>query len=122
MRPTREEIEIGPAALARRLEAGDPVQVLDVRAPERLANGVVGPADDGRQERLPSPRESRHVGVCEDVGPVLVVAREGDGLADLVESGRPVEVAARQIALELPRLEGLAEELEGHGADPAGGC
>lgn len=33
--------EISPDALARRLEAGEPVHVLDIRAPERLGAGTV---------------------------------------------------------------------------------
>jgi glyoxylase-like metal-dependent hydrolase (beta-lactamase superfamily II) len=38
---TREEIEISPTELADRIEAGDDIQVLDVRAEHRLAAGRV---------------------------------------------------------------------------------
>ncbi len=48
MRLTRDQLEIAPAELARRLERGDPLQVLDVRAPERLEAGVVAPVAPDR--------------------------------------------------------------------------
>ena len=48
MRVSRDRIEIGAAELSRRLEAGEPLQVLDVRAPERLANGIVSPVAPDR--------------------------------------------------------------------------
>ncbi len=43
MERTHGSLEIDPARLARKLESGDEIQVLDVRAPERLAAGTVGP-------------------------------------------------------------------------------
>lgn len=44
----RTVLEIPPAELARRLEGGEPLQLLDVRAPERVERGVVGPVPDER--------------------------------------------------------------------------
>jgi len=41
-------LEIAPAELAGKLERGEPIQLLDVRAPERVERGVVGPVPDGR--------------------------------------------------------------------------
>ncbi|MGI9037660.1 MAG: MBL fold metallo-hydrolase [Gemmatimonadota bacterium] len=40
-----EDLEISPAELADRLEGGDDLQVLDVRAPHRLASGTVEAED-----------------------------------------------------------------------------
>ena len=40
--------EIDPFALATRLEAGEPIRVLDVRAPQRLAAGRVDPVPADR--------------------------------------------------------------------------
>jgi len=48
MRLTRDQLEVVPDELARRLEKGDPIQVLDVRAPARLANGTVSPVPPDR--------------------------------------------------------------------------
>ncbi|MFO7588292.1 MAG: MBL fold metallo-hydrolase [Gemmatimonadota bacterium] len=48
METRRTILEIAPAELARKLEGGDPVQLLDVRAPERVERGVVGPVPDER--------------------------------------------------------------------------
>jgi glyoxylase-like metal-dependent hydrolase (beta-lactamase superfamily II) len=44
----RTVLEVTPAELARTLEGGAPVQLLDVRAPERVERGVVGPVPDER--------------------------------------------------------------------------
>ncbi|MGB5302815.1 MAG: hypothetical protein WBP17_06690, partial [Gemmatimonadota bacterium] len=43
-----EAREIEPFELASRLEAGDPIRVLDVRAPLRLAAGRVDPVPADR--------------------------------------------------------------------------
>ena len=48
MRLTRDQLEIGSAELARRLEASEPIQVLDLRAPARLVNGMVSPVPPDR--------------------------------------------------------------------------
>ena len=40
--------EIGPFELAIRLEAGDPIRILDVRAPQQLAAGRVDPVPADR--------------------------------------------------------------------------
>jgi glyoxylase-like metal-dependent hydrolase (beta-lactamase superfamily II) len=53
MRSHEGGIEIDPPALARALEAGAPVQVLDVRAPQRLAAGQVGPVPPERFVNVP---------------------------------------------------------------------
>jgi glyoxylase-like metal-dependent hydrolase (beta-lactamase superfamily II) len=41
MEPTAIQTEISPADVAARIEAGEPLQILDVRAPHRLAQGVI---------------------------------------------------------------------------------
>ena len=48
MRLTRDQLEVGSAELAHRLEASEPIQVLDLRAPARLANGMVSPVPPDR--------------------------------------------------------------------------
>ncbi len=45
--------EIEPADLARRLEGGERVRVLDVRAPQRLAAGRVEPVPEDRFHNIP---------------------------------------------------------------------
>lgn len=50
---TDSELEIGPIELARALENGEPIQVLDVRAPHRLANGRVEPVPSERFLNIP---------------------------------------------------------------------
>lgn len=60
MRLTREQLEVGSEELARRLESGEPLQVLDVRAPARLANGTVSPVPP---ERYINIRGSQLVGL-----------------------------------------------------------
>ena len=59
-------IEIEAAELARRLEAGDALQLLDVRAPERLASGSV---DIGPPELFFNRRGSE---VCAAAGPAAL--------------------------------------------------
>jgi glyoxylase-like metal-dependent hydrolase (beta-lactamase superfamily II) len=48
MRLTRDQLEIAPLDLAHRLEADDRIHILDVRAPARLAAGVVSPVPPER--------------------------------------------------------------------------
>lgn len=50
--------ELPPGDLAETLDAGDPVQILDVRAPERLANGAI---DQVPPERFHNTRGSEVV-------------------------------------------------------------
>lgn len=53
MEAERTILEISPAELARKLEGGEAVQLLDVRAPERVERGVVGPVPDERFFNVP---------------------------------------------------------------------
>ncbi|MCL7963425.1 MAG: MBL fold metallo-hydrolase [marine benthic group bacterium] len=85
MRLTRDQLEIAPAELARRLEEGDPLQVLDVRAPERLAAGVVSPVPPDRfinvrGSELVSMSEPAEVGLAPDEEVVVVCGRGNDSL------------------------------------------
>jgi len=82
MRLNRDRIEIGAAELSRRLEAGEPVQVLDIRAPERLADGVVSPVVPDRYinirgSRLLAIGEPAEVGLRPD-GEIVVVCGHGN--------------------------------------------
>jgi glyoxylase-like metal-dependent hydrolase (beta-lactamase superfamily II)/rhodanese-related sulfurtransferase len=85
MRLTRDQLEIAPADLARRLEDGDPVQVLDVRAPERLAAGVVSPVPPDRfinvrGSELVAMPDPAAVGLTPDEDVVVVCGRGNDSL------------------------------------------
>ncbi|MCL7958962.1 MAG: MBL fold metallo-hydrolase [marine benthic group bacterium] len=75
--------EIGPLDLAVRLEAGDPIRVLDVRAPQRLAAGRVDPVP---AERFHNIRGSEFVRLADPAAaigldpadPVAVVCGHGN--------------------------------------------
>src|SRR5258706_1405371 len=82
--------------------------------------------DQRRQQLLVLAREARHVRVGDDVGAVLLVGLVRDREADLVQARGPGEEARRALALELPLLAALAQEVERgalHAArlDPVGG-
>ncbi len=85
MRMTRDQIEIGAAELSRLLEADEPVQVLDVRAPERLANGVVSPVPPDRYfnirgSRLLAIGDPADVGLHPDRDTVVVCGHGNDSI------------------------------------------
>lgn len=85
MRVNRDRIEIGAAELSRRLEAGEPLRVLDVRAPERLANGVVSPVSPERYinirgSRLLAIGDPAGVGLRPDDEIVVVCGKGNDSL------------------------------------------
>ena len=65
--------EVESIDLARRLEAGDPVQVLDVRAPIRLTSGRVEPVADGRFHNM---RGSEFVHVTDPASAMGLVPSE----------------------------------------------
>ncbi len=75
--------EIAPAELARRLEAGEPVRVLDIRAPQRLEAGRVEPV---AEDRFHNVRGSEFVRISDPEGelgldpadPVAVVCARGN--------------------------------------------
>jgi glyoxylase-like metal-dependent hydrolase (beta-lactamase superfamily II) len=82
MRLTRDRLEIGPGELSRRLEAGEPIQVLDVRAPARLVNGMVSPVPPDRYinvrgSELVGLGDPAEVGLRQD-GEVVVVCGHGN--------------------------------------------
>ena len=78
-----EAREIEPFELASRLEAGDPIRVLDVRAPLRLAAGRVDP---GPADRFHNIRGSEFVRLADPASaigldpadPVAVVCGNGN--------------------------------------------
>ena len=63
--------EIEPFDLATRLEAGDPIRILDVRAPQRLAAGRVEPVPAHRfhnvrgSEFVQLPDPAAAIGQCD---------------------------------------------------------
>ena len=74
-----EAFEITPAELADRLEGGDSVQVLDVRAPHRLASGKI------EADRFHNVKGSQIMGMADPAGagldpdtPVAVVCGHGN--------------------------------------------
>jgi glyoxylase-like metal-dependent hydrolase (beta-lactamase superfamily II) len=74
--------EITPDELARALEAGDPVQVLDVRAPQRLAAGRIELAPEDRfhnivGSRIVQMRSADETGL-DAAAPVAVVCGHGN--------------------------------------------
>lgn len=85
MRLTRDQLEIGPAELARRLEEGDRLQVLDVRAPERLEAGVVSPVPPDRffnvrGSELVTMSDPAEIGLTSEDEVVVVCGRGNDSL------------------------------------------
>ena len=93
--------EVESLDLARKLEAGEPIQVLDVRAPLRLAAGRVEPVADGRFHNM---RGSEFVHVADPASalglvpsePVTVVCGHGNDsrvIAALLE-GRGYEASS----------------------------
>lgn len=97
-------LEIEPLELARRLEAGEPIQVLDVRSPERLLAGRVEPV---QAERFLNVR-----------GSVVVQMRDAAEELGLVPSDPIVVVCghgndSRVIAMELGQSGYLARSLRG---------
>jgi glyoxylase-like metal-dependent hydrolase (beta-lactamase superfamily II)/rhodanese-related sulfurtransferase len=115
VRLTRDQLEIGPAELAARLEAGDELQVLDVRAPERLAAGVVSPVPPERFHNIPGSKlvamaDPSDAGLRPDEEVVVVCGRGNDSLrvaAWLTVAGYEAKSLAGGIAswmhLSLPR-------------------
>jgi len=74
--------ELSPAALVRRLEAGEPIHVLDIRAPERLASGTVDLVPDDRFHNVPGSElralaDPRAAGLP-DRAPIAVVCGHGN--------------------------------------------
>ena len=85
MRKTRDQLEVGAAELARLLEAGEPIQVLDVRAPARLANGTVGPVAPDRYlnirgSELVALGDPAEAGLDQDRDIVVVCGHGNDSL------------------------------------------
>lgn len=73
MRLTRDQLEVGPRELARRLEGGDELQILDVRDPARLAAGVVSPVP---AERFLNIRGSELVAMADPAEAGLSIENE----------------------------------------------
>jgi len=85
MRLTRDQLEVVPDELARRLEKGDPIQVLDVRAPARLANGTVSPVPPDRYinirgSQLVGLGDPAEAGLRPDSAVVVVCGHGNDSL------------------------------------------
>ncbi|MEJ2481760.1 MAG: MBL fold metallo-hydrolase [Gemmatimonadota bacterium] len=85
MRLTRDQLEIAPDDLALRLEDGDPIQVLDVRAPDGLGVGVVSPVPPDRfinvrGSELVAMSDPAEVGLRIDQEVVVVCGRGNDSL------------------------------------------
>jgi glyoxylase-like metal-dependent hydrolase (beta-lactamase superfamily II) len=85
MRLTRDQLEVGPEELARRLEAGEPVQVLDVRAPARLVNGTVSPVPPDRYINIRGSElvgfgDPAEAGLDQDTDVVVVCGHGNDSL------------------------------------------
>jgi glyoxylase-like metal-dependent hydrolase (beta-lactamase superfamily II) len=84
-----EKIEITAERLVRGLEGGEPIQVLDVRAPERLQNGTVEPVPPDRFVN----RRGSEVLALEDLSqlgldpsdPVVVVCGHGSDSRKIAE-------------------------------------
>jgi glyoxylase-like metal-dependent hydrolase (beta-lactamase superfamily II) len=77
-----QHLEVEPAALAHALEAGEPIQVLDIRAPQRLAAGVVEPVPaerfrNVRGSEIAAMTELDPLGLQTDL-PVAVVCSRGN--------------------------------------------
>lgn len=115
MRLNRDQLEVAPEELARRLERGEPVQVLDVRAPERLAAGVVSPVPPDRYinvrgSELVEMSDPADAGLTTGEDVVVVCSRGNDSLrvaAWLTVAGYEARSLAGGIAawmhLSLPR-------------------
>ncbi len=98
-----EAPEIAPGELARALEANAPIQVVDVRAPRRLAAGRIEPVPESRFHNIVGSRLVRHRRL-EDAGldpeiPIAVVCGHGND--------------SRTLARHLNRLGGRARSLQG---------
>lgn len=94
----RKDIEIMPEELADLIEGGDPVQVLDVRAPHRLAAGSV------EAERFHNVRGSQVMGMSDpaEAGldrelPVAVVCGHGNSSVPVTHHLRRLGYAARSL-------------------------
>lgn len=94
----RNDIEIMPAELADLIEGGDPVQVLDVRAPHRLAAGTV------EVERFHNVRGSQVMAMSDpgEAGldrelPVAVVCGHGNSSVPVTHHLRNHGFAARSL-------------------------
>ncbi|MFW6039451.1 MAG: MBL fold metallo-hydrolase [Gemmatimonadota bacterium] len=94
----RDDIEIMPAELADLIEGGDPLQVLDVRAPHRLASGSV------EAERFHNVRGSRVMRMSDpgETGldrelPVAVVCGHGNSSVPVTRHLRANGFAARSL-------------------------
>jgi glyoxylase-like metal-dependent hydrolase (beta-lactamase superfamily II) len=75
--------EIDPFELAIRLEAGDRIRILDVRAPQRLAAGRVDPVPADRFHNIPGSEFVRMADPAASIGldpadPVVVVCGHGN--------------------------------------------
>ena len=75
--------EIGPLELAIRLEAGDPIRILDVRAPQQLAAGRVDPVPADRFHNIRGPEFVHLADPASAIGldpadPVAVVCGHGN--------------------------------------------
>ncbi|HEX9691604.1 MAG TPA: MBL fold metallo-hydrolase [Gemmatimonadales bacterium] len=95
--------EIDPAELARQLEHGDAVQVLDIRAPGSVAAGRIELASDGLfhnivGSRLATVRSADDLGLDRGV-PVAVVCAHGN-------SSLPAAAFLRQLGLDAKSLRG----------------
>ena len=85
MRLTRDQLEVAPRELARRLEAGEELQILDVRAPARLAAGVVSPVPAERFHNVPGSEllamaDPAEAGLSIDRDVIVVCGRGNDSL------------------------------------------
>ena len=85
MRLTRDQLEVAPPELARRLEAGEELQVLDVRDPARLAAGVVSPVPSERflnirGSELVAMADPSEAGLSTDRDVVVICGRGNDSL------------------------------------------
>ncbi len=93
--------EVSARELARALEAGEPLQVLDVRAPERVAAGSIGPLPDGRFHAVPGSRvlasdDPAALGLAPGV-PVVVACGHGNSSRRVVAHLEALGCAARSL-------------------------
>ncbi|MDH3495366.1 MAG: MBL fold metallo-hydrolase [Gemmatimonadota bacterium] len=103
MAKTPEAPEIPPGELAQALETDAPIQIVDVRAPQRLVAGRIEPVPESRFHNIVGSQLIRHRRL-EDAGldpalPIAVVCDHGND--------------SRALARHLNRLGGRARSLRG---------
>ncbi|RTZ78424.1 MAG: hypothetical protein DSZ01_05410, partial [Gammaproteobacteria bacterium] len=89
-------------------------QLLEERAGKLAPVGLHQPGE----QPLRLPREPRQVGVGEDVGAVLVVAAVGDGQAEFVQTGRPLQQLPVFRLFQVPVAAHLLQQVQRGGRHP----